>query len=472
MLRRILNSPWFYFGLAALLAVMAVLSQFRLSIPTRSQGGLAELRQMSERDDLNVVFLLVDTLRADRLGCYGYDRPTSPVIDSLADAGVRFDHVEAQSSWTKTSMASIWTGLTPSRTGVTRFHHALPSDATLAAELLRDAGFRTMGVFRNGWVAANFGFQQGFEGYVRPVPSQTPERLERRELGEVRIPGSDQDANEAAIEFVRAHAHERFFLYVHYMDVHQSAYDQVAAAQGFGTSYSDAYDAAIHWTDRAIAQLLQVLEDLDVFDRTVVVIASDHGEGFYEHGLEYHARTLYREVTEVPLILVLPFLLKPGVVVETPVRNLDIWPTILDLVGLPPLPDADGRSLVPLIESALSGTPGDGEAPPAFAYLDKTWGRSDRDPDPLVAVQDGAWRLIYRTQHVEGAELFDRATDPLEQENLAEREPERLEALRAEAEARLADEVPWGEVPEVEIDDMRLEQLRALGYVEAGRKGP
>ena len=122
----------------------------------------------------NVLLIVLDTVRADHVGYHGYERKTSPTLDFAVSSGVRFAHVQSQSSWTKASMASLWTGRYPRRTGVTRFPDAVPDEAVLPAERLREAGFKTGGIFRNGWVEANFGFHQGFELYIRPSPSRTP----------------------------------------------------------------------------------------------------------------------------------------------------------------------------------------------------------------------------------------------------------------------------------------------------------
>jgi arylsulfatase A-like enzyme len=471
LLRRIIDSPWFYFTLAGLLVIFAVLSQVEIHTPSRPFGEPEEIAELRDRDDVNVLFIVIDTLRADRLGSYGYDRPTSPMLDTLARYGVRFDRVESQSTWTKCSMASLWTGLYPVRTGVTRFRHALSEEAVVPAERLREAGFRTGGIWRNGWLANNFGFAQGFELYVKPEPSRTPERFQRRSPSTHPLQGSDIDATEAALEFVRAYADERFFLYVHYMDVHQYMYDQEAAKLAFGTSYSDAYDSSISWVDRNVGRLVQELQEEDLLRRTLIVIASDHGESFYEHGREGHAQTLYREVSEVPLIVSLPFALEEGIVVKPLVRNVDIWPTLLDLLGLPPLPETDGRSLLPLIEAAARGdAPAEDQAAPAsaLAYLDRswgTWGENEREPEPLISLRKGPLRLLFGSGAPYDAELYDHSSDPREQRNLAAKYPERVAELRRESEVKLTGTIPWGETREVEIDEMRIEQLRALGYV-------
>jgi arylsulfatase A-like enzyme len=464
LLRKLLDSPWTYFALAGLLALFAVASQFRIHFPTRPSGTADDIAKLQKRDDTSVVFILIDTLRADRLSSYGYHRPTSPMIDSLASTGIRFAHVESQSSWTKCSMASLWTSLYPVRTGVTRFDNALPPEAQMPAERLHQAGFRTAGFWRNGWVANNFGFDQGFDVYYQPLPSKTPEKYERHAPGTSALQGTDLDATDAAVEFLRSYGNQRFFLYLHYMDVHQYLFDQEAADLGFGTKLTDAYDASIHWTDRNVGRLLQELEDRDLFKKTIVVVAADHGESFYEHGHEGHATTLYNEVTEVPLVIALPFRMDP-VVVQPMVRNVDIWPTIYDLLGMPPTEPSDGRSLVPLIEAAARGE-SDGEAPPpAYAYLDTTWGRAKKDAAPLVSIRTGTETLLFPSTEPDRAELFDERDDPKEQRNLAKELPDRTKELTQQAEAYLKQPVAWGKPYEVEIDEIRLGQLRALGYV-------
>jgi arylsulfatase A-like enzyme len=464
MLRRLLDSPWSYFSLAGVLAVAMVVSMFEVNLPSRPVGTVADLERLRERHDLNVLFVLVDTLRADHLSAYGYERETTPVLDFLAASGVRFAHVQAQSSWTKASMASLWTGLYPRRAGITRYPDALAPEARLPAEILREAGFRTGGLFRNGWVANNFGFAQGFDLYVQPRPSATPEKFERRTPSSHPLMGSDWDATESALEFIRSHGHERFFLYIHYMDVHQYLYELESAR--FGSDIRDVYDNAVHWTDRNVSALLGALERQDLMRKTLVVLAADHGEAFYEHGIEGHARNLYREVIETPLLLFLPFRLEPGVVVETPVQNVDVWPTVLDLLGLSPLPGADGRSLVPLIQAA-----GNGSAPPAeftrprFAELDQSWGQTARKPRPVLAVVEGNYKLVKHLSREGSDELYDRSLDPSEQTNVAQRNPDVVKRLEAELEDYLGRSVAW-EAPQVELDEMRLGQLRALGYVD------
>jgi arylsulfatase A-like enzyme len=454
---------WILSGGGLVLLVAFFLTQFQWSLPTRPTGEVEDLRGLRERGDLNVVFLLVDTLRADRLSAYGYARPTSPTLAEIAASGVRFARVEAQSSWTKASMASLWTGLYPHRTGVMRFQHGLPEAARLPAEIFQEAGYLTAGLFRNGWVDPNFGFSQGFDLYLMPTPRKDPQGFRRPTPGARQLPGTDQDVTHAAIEFVKRNRDRKFLLYAHYMDVHQYAYDDAAAALGFGPSLSDSYDASIHWVDSNIYALLAALDELDLLKKTLVVVASDHGEAFREHGGEGHGRDVYLENTSVPLIFMLPFRLPGELVVEPVVRNVDVWPTVLDLAGLPPLPETDGVSLVPLVEAAARQEIV--ETPKSLSFIDQNWGLVEREPAPIFALRDEGKRLLFRPKAPEALEIYDLASDPGEQRNLRATPPEWVEPFKTELQSQLEQPVPWGEATEVELDDMQRGQLRALGYV-------
>jgi len=433
------------------------------SRPPRPEAGWEQIGELSQRDDLNVVFVLIDMLRADRLSTYGYERETSPLLDALAETGVVFENVTAQSSWTKTSMASLWTGTYPFTNGITRYLHGMPDGARTPAEIFQDAGFQTVGIWRNGWVAPNFGFDQGFDLYYKPVNQASKLELRQDNPSAFTLGGSDHDLTRAAKAFLESGREGRFFLYLHYMDVHQYVYDDSA---DFGTSYSDIYDNSIHWVDRNLGTLWAVLQQQGLMDETVLVIASDHGEEFGEHGGEGHAKTLYREVTRVPLVMALPFRLEEGVRVQTPVENVDIWPTLLELVGLSALPGAEGRSLLPLVEAAARGEEEVDGSRPRFAQLDRTWGRRNKDPDPLVTVAEDGYRLFHALEKPEQEQLFHIASDPWEQEDVSERHPEQVARLRSRIEAGMdGDSAEWGSPSEVALDDFELGQLRALGYV-------
>ena len=432
----------------------------------RASGTAWDIERLASRDDVNVLFLLTDTLRADRLGCYGYERDTSPTFDYMALTGVRFARHLAQSSWTKCSMASLWTGLYPQRTGILRSSHAVPEEAVMPAEILREAGFRTAGIWRNGWVAPNFGFDQGFEVYGRPFPSKLAPHL-RAENPHIKLEGTDSDSVDEAIEFLRLNGHERWFLYVHLMDVHQYLYDTENAL--FGTDYTDIYDNSIRHTDQIIGRLLTGLAETGQLERTLIVMTADHGEAFSERGIEGHAREVFKETTEVPFIMGFPFQIEGGLVVDARSRNVDIWPTIFDLLGIQEQSDLDGRSLVPEILASAVNRESDGDEL-AVAHLERGWARRDYPSRPAVSVVDGPFRYVLQKGVETPADptresLFDARTDPLEQQNVLSEHPDVAADLRAVAEDYLEESPPWGtDTLSVEIDEMEAGQLRALGY--------
>lgn len=466
---KILDSAWIYFVGAALLILGAVASQFELNVKRdRPEGTVEDFLALGERDDLNVLFIVIDTLRAERMDSYGSARETSPIMTELASTGIRFANVESQSSWTKASMASMWQGMYPERTGIQRYMKSMTDDAEMPAEILRDAGFSTGGIWRNGWVAANFGFNQGFDLYVRPNPLSRA-GMQRGNPSARGLSGTDYDATQAAFGFLDTYKNDRWFLYMHYMDVHQYLYAD--SSPSYGTRLLDFYDSSIHWTDRNIGFLMDALRDHNLIDKTLVVIMSDHGEGFWEHGQEGHARTLFKEVQHVPLLIIPPFKIPGGIVVEEQIANVDIWPTILDLLKQKPLSRADGKSLLPLIANAggVAADPDELAAlrdRPVFSQLDLSWGKVDDPSDPLIAMVKGNYRAIVRPNREGQQWLYDHSVDPDEKHNLAAEKPELYAELRAEIQAFLdtkSDDAVATE--EIELDNMRLHQLRALGYV-------
>ena len=300
-----------------------------------------------------------------------------------------------------------------------------------------------------------------------------PASLRATLIAALSIPGSDnlfltrkttdEAAVAAALEFLRVHGDERWFLYLHLMDVHEYLYDEETAL--FGGGYSDVYDNSIRWTDRVVGVLMSHLVEQGYTENTLVVISSDHGEAFRERGLEGHARRVYRETTEVPFILSFPFRLEPGLVFEGRTRNIDVWPTVLDLLGLGLPAELDGRSLR---RQLLARARGETEAeadPSAVAHLDQNWGQRTLGPLASVAVSDGSLRYVRADDRGRAIEqLFDASADPGELDDRADELPDELVRLRGIADAYLQTSPPWGEAPTREIGELELNQLRALGY--------
>jgi len=428
----------------------------------RPTGGLAELRALPERDDLSVMLIVVDTLRADRLSAYGYERPTSPILEELAATGVRFENALAQSTWTKSSMASMLTGTYPAHNRIQRFDQVVPESATLVSEVLQRAGLRTIGLWRNNWVGPKFGFDQGYDHYVKPLPRARDVTGAGRSWER-----TDQELVESTAQFLRTVGDdERFYVYLHLMDLHQYVYD---GSVHFGTGLSDIYDQSIRYVDTLIGAVLGVLQQEGLLRRTLVAVVSDHGEAFGEHGTTGHAQDLYGETTQVPFLLALPFQLDEPAVVEAPVENVDVWPTLLDLLGLPPLPDADGHSLVPWIEAAIAGREPPADPGRRHADLDRHWGEATLAPRPRVLVEDGPWRLHKLAGR--RAELYAIREDAAERHDLAAEHPDVVARLEDAVRAYLETPEPiWGLPETTEIDAEEAARLRALGYAVKGEE--
>ena len=294
----------------------------------------------------------------------------------------------------------------------------------------------------------------------RPAPASV-----YRENPTIKESGTDLDAVEASVEFLRVFGKERWFLYLHLMDLHEYIYDEDSAL--FGTDYEDIYDNSILRENLVLGKLFEALTRGGYLENTLIILASDHGEAFSERGFEGHARYVYRETTHVPLILGFPFKFEPGVVVESITRNIDIWPTVLDLLGLPPMDRADGRSLRPEILAAARGEAPAPMTEPAYAHLDRTWGQREAPSAPTLSLVEEKYRYV-RIPKAFGErkeQLFDRENDAHELTNIGPQNRETLERMSALADTYLESEVFWEEgVPSLELDEIQLNQLRALGY--------
>jgi arylsulfatase A-like enzyme len=401
----------------------------------------------------NVLLLVVDTLRADWTTPYAPDLATTPHLAELASRGVVFERVRSQSSWTKISVASLLTSLWPRTLGIREADDGLAPGALTLAEVFGAAGYRTYAVQTNGWLDQSFGFQQGFERYMFPRGTGALPGTERASLW----PHAERVLHEAQRLLA---AHDRtapFFLYLHFMDVHE--YAAPPEFRTFGTDSAGLYRAAIRWVDEVVGLVLRELERAGLEDDTIVVFAADHGETFGENGVHGHARNVLTAVVNVPLVIRFPFPVQP-VRIPTQVRNLDLAPTLLDLAGIEP-PDAfEGRSLVPLI----TGTADEPDRT-SFAALG-----IPLFPDAAVqvAVHEAEWTFARNLdpEPRRGELLFDRRVDPAENVDLSTLEPTRAAELRTRLDAYLS-ERPALDVREegVRIDPEIADRLRAMGYL-------
>jgi arylsulfatase A-like enzyme len=410
---------------------------------------------------MNLILISVDTLRADRLGCYGYERPTSPAIDDLAESGVRFERVVAESSWTLPSHMTIFTGLHPGSHGVVTGNDKLPPGIPTLTEHLRARGYRTFGTTVGGWVEGRFGFSRGFETWDD----------EKKRLKDA-IPQSL-----AWIDGMRSD--EPYFLFLHTYDVHcpydppppfveqfrtrppkdhlevekrcgNTYFNKLDLTQGQVRFLSDQYDAEIRAADEQLRGFFDELDRRGAWRDTIVVLLSDHGEEFYEHGQIGHERTLFIETLRVPLIVVAPGL-EPGTVSRS-AGLVDVFPTLAQMLELSPS-GLHGESLLPWMRGASADHPD----PPRFSQL-------DRHVELASIVRGDGHLILDRAEDT--ALLFDLSADPGEQEDLASGRPDEADALRSKIASHLASLPSPAEVEAVEHTPEQEERLRALGYVD------
>lgn len=425
--------------------------------------------------DCNVVLISMDTVRADHLGVYGHERATSPNVDRFAQRAAVFENAISQSAWTLPAHGSMMTGLYPGRLGVSHYpaKRGIPK-VPMLAEQFRRAGYATGAFTGGGFVAAHFGFSRGFDVY-----SSDGRRFEHN--------------MDSALAWLQQNRKRRFFLFLHGYDAHRpyfSRTDDKAAVGLTGKRNSERrgfcvkanrtkpadldvvlqyYDASIRHGDREVGRFLNALEALKLSERTVVLITSDHGEEFFEHGNCDHVRFLYREVVNVPLILRVPGHASEGKRIGDVVpASISVARTLLELVGID-ASDFPGASLLPLLR---------GEASP----FDSVYSETDSIPGALgsrgatIARTTARHKLISYLDEKKD-EGYDVVTDVGEQQILPEGDPvyEQRSELNAWKESVVPiapprkserKEQPAGEQAAEELPSEIQKQLESLGYLE------
>jgi arylsulfatase A-like enzyme len=443
-----------------------------------------------------VIVVVVDTLRADRLGAYGSTRPTSPALDAWAEEALVFDHAFATSSWTLPSFASILTGHLPSRHGAGALAPTGPGDAksrssakrpTAAGggrsftvldpsletlpEILSRQGYATAAIVNNSFLHPDFGLARGFRDYDHLPATNTT--LRRADV-----------VVDRSLAWLDAHSAQPFFLLVHFFDPHMD-YDPPPDARGRFTAAIDsnrslpvqevfklqrvvpnlsnedrafidaAYDEEILGVDAPIDRLLEGLRKRELLERVLLVVTSDHGEELFEHGGFEHGHTMYGELLHVPLILSGPGIRRGRE--KAPVSLLDLAPTVLEAAGLEAPAGMAGIS--------LPGVAGGANAAPRSETRVLVAEGNLYGPQLLAAIQ-WPWKVISNPSTGEVL-LFDLSRDPKEEKDLSEAEPERARSVLAQAAARIAAAASTATTPRtVRLDPATEERLRSLGYTD------
>jgi arylsulfatase A-like enzyme len=464
--------PWMVRSLLAVVTVASVVLLVNIVA-----GGTVLMRGEPRP---NVILISIDTVRADRLGCYGNQSDISPSLDKLAAHGVLFEEAMVNSPWTLPSHGAMLTGVQPSALGLFKVTDRLSNRALTLAEVLHEDGYDTGAIVSYILLDRVYGFDQGFD-YFDYEDDQRAEKVVDK-----------------ALKYLEPRTRQKFFLFLHFYDPHWPYEPPADAAKKFWpglvptpvrqliaeTDYTrfalqvirgpellnqyclSQYDGEIYEMDRQLGRLFKFLVDKQMIDRTLIVVTSDHGEEFRDHGLIGHGLTLYDEALHVPLIMRLPLMMPEGVRIKGQVESLDLFPTVLTLVGLDPAPFAlAGRDLLPVVQA--------GAAPPTPLLAETAM-----SGDPRYALRDGRRKLIQPYKLVFSStlkidkpeELFDLAADPREQQNLAAAPSPELDALRQELARRIdtvrrALAAGGSRTQSRTLSPEERERLRSLGYV-------
>ncbi|HEX5758719.1 MAG TPA: sulfatase-like hydrolase/transferase [Thermoanaerobaculia bacterium] len=402
----------------------------------------------------NLLLVTVDTLRADRVGAYGYAAARTPAMDRLAREGVRCADAVAAAPITLPSHSTLLTGLWPPAHGVRdNGAYALGEEAVTLAERLHGAGWRTQAVVSAVVLGRRYNLDQGFEGYDDDLWAEDEPKLFM-----IRDRPGPRTA-ERAVAWLgkgRAAAPRRpFFLWVHLFDPHQP----YAAPMAERLRSPSPYDAEVAVADRAVGRIVETLRGWELLDDTLVVLTADHGESLGEHGEKTHAVFVYDATVRVPLLLRWPRGLPAGRVYAGPVRGVDLVPTVLAALGVAGGDSTQGRDLLP----ALAGA-----APPPDLpqYSESLLSEVGFGMAPLFAVRAGGFKWIRAPR----PELYDLGRDPRELRNLFPSAGgdlrRRARGLDRTLSALLAESARRGvAAPRSPLDRETLENLRALGYL-------
>jgi arylsulfatase A-like enzyme len=448
----------------------------------------AVLVDRAPRPRLNVLLITIDALRADHLGVYGYPRPTSPNIDRLAGQSVTFRRAASQWPLTSPSFAAMMSSTYGRTNGLIRnTAQRMPDRPLMLAELLKAGGYSTWAAVGNVNLARFFNFDQGFDTYRELWRREDEKKTER--------------TTEEGLDLLKqASADRPFFLWLHFFDPH-ARYEPPKPFDGMfvGDRYFDGswrvplnsqqeedlggisskvslgredrvayyvaqYDAEIRYVDEQVGLLLKALEEHGLAGNTLIVLTSDHGESLGDHNYFFeHGRFPYDDCVHVPLIVRAPGAAGAGRTVRSPVQSIDIVPTILDLAGLPADPQAEGKSLRPLLR---------GERPTGDRW-DYAFTESGFALDYQRSITSERYKLVYvpdagnrRIMQGRELELYDLEADPGETRNVIDERPEVAALLKRQLWRWMANGGPVAPPPaEVRVEGQAEEQLRSLGYI-------
>jgi arylsulfatase A-like enzyme/Tfp pilus assembly protein PilF len=443
--RRILNTRWRIRSVTAFAVTFLCCVGIWFIVSSPARFTLAH----AQASPPNVLLITLDTVRADRIGAYGYAKGSTPVLDRLAREGIRFADATTQAPLTAPAHAALLTGLYPARIGVRdNATTPVPDGVTTAAEAFKAKGYRTGGFVGAFILTAPYGFAQGFDTFDADFQGFT-------DGGKLQVQRRGDAVVDRALQWLDGAGSQPFFGWVHLYDAH-APYE---APPPFGARFKTSpYDGEIAYVDACIGRLVASLERSGRLDRTIVSVVADHGEGLGEHGEQEHGMFLYEEVLRIPWIVRLPGRAHAGRIVSETVRAIDVLPTLAALAAVT-LPRVDGESVAGLVAGIARR-----ETPSSYAetfYPKWHYGWSE-----LKSLRGDRWKYIDAPK----PEIYDLRADPAELRNVAAGRGPLMAGMSGEL-ARI--ESGFGAAAATDApqpDAETLARLRSLGY--AGMAGP
>lgn len=467
------------------------------------------------KNRMNVLIYLIDTERPDHTSLYGYARDTTPFLKKLGAQSLVFDDCQVQAPRTKQSTASLMTSLYSYTHGIVHDYDTIPKGSTTLAQQLRAAGYVTASIVANPFAGRLTGLDRGFD-YLAEWAAIQRYRTDAHDRG------TDSEAvNKMAFPWLEKHHDEPFFLYAHATDPHAPyrppagfeekfanpketpEFDRTYKNLGGNTRYAggtvisraacqkagvdpgrfirkaiDRYDGEILHNDWSLEQLVGKLKDLGVLENTLVMVVSDHGEEFWEHGWTSHGHSLYEELTNGVFLMWNPKLIPSPGRVREPVQLIDLMPTVLDLLGVPVPQMVEGQSLAPFVK----GQPFQRRGPVMTSrFADPEAQKIGVVPEnriETIALLDASWKLIYRDKAkdvgLSKVELYDRRSDRGETKNIAAQHPQDVDRMMTEVgkwiEAQKVIRASLLQGTKATMDPKTLERLRSLGYIGGSKQ--
>jgi len=437
-------------------------------------------RTINSEKRLNLVVIVIDALRKDHLGIYGYKRETSPNIDNFAKKAVVFKNAISQCSWTNPSIASLFSSLCPSVHGVISYDEKKADyfnyKIATIAEILKEKGYTTGAFVANHFINKKLKFNQGFDVFDSINSKYKPLASE---------------LNEKALKWIAKNKNKNFFVYMHYMDAH-GPYEPPEPYDNFFKSnedrqmsdeeysklmflsvgkekdnndlnyYIDKYDGEIRYVDYHIGKIIKKLGEYDLFDNTIVIVTSDHGEAFFEHGFCGHGYSLYNEEIYIPLIVKFPKDIKISEINNDKVGLIDISATMLNILSCKFPHKTNGKNLLSFSNKMMSNN---------LIIFSEEISLTTKGPPKIAMLKDN-FKAIYMVATQQITELYNLDKDKFEKENLINVYPDKYQELTKDIEAfqreRLREKIKLGiKNSSFRILDEEMKQkLKSLGYLK------